>query len=717
MSRQKQFAIRHSIHNRIRFVIPAVRWNEPLSRQIHSAFESVAGITWVRINPKSASLVIRFREEILSRASLVSILESIFPITKQKQPADRTSPAASVSFMGLTIYAAGILFRRHALKLAVAQNFFSPTGMVVTLFALPLLRKGIKSIREKRVSLESFLGGSIIAASMSGEALAALEILWVTSASEMLSSWVNERSRRAIRDILEVTAKKTYILADNVELEIAIEDVKSGDIVVLHTGEKVAVDGKIIEGKALLDEAVINGRPEPILRKPSDRVFAGTFVRQGVVYVRAEKVGDDTYLARIIEMVEASLENKAPVQGSADRLASNLIKLGFVMTAGTGLLTGSLQRAFTVMLVMSCPCATILAASTAISAALSAAARSNILIKGGRYLEEVGKAETIYFDKTGTLTENLPRIEQIHTYAGIKKDRLLQLAYSAEVHNSHPIALAIKSEAKQRGLEPITHHVCDFILGKGVRSEIENHEVLIGSYKLLEHFSIPMDKTAKHIRQRIHKYEKAGSTVIYIVQDQELLGMMAFSYQRRESAPAVIEMLRADGVAEFGMVTGDEAESARRLCDDLGLSPCHPSVMPEEKAEIIRALKKTESRGVIMVGDGINDALALAEADIGIVMGAGGSDVALEAADIALVRDDLNGIPFVRHLSHETMKIIQQNFWIATGSNLGGVALGAAGYLSPVMAGLLHIVHTVGVLANSSRLLLENLDDFERHLS
>lgn len=716
MSRRKQFSIKHSIPNRIRFVIPAVRWNESLQHQVYNSFDAIDGVSWIRINPKSASLIVRYREEILPRDSIINILEQTFSSRETDKALTKTTRSASTSFLGLSLFAAGVLFKQYILKAAVAQSFFSPTGIIVSLFALPLLRQGAESIKEKKVSLESFLGGSIIAACVAGEAMAALEILWITSASELLKTWVNERSRRAIRDILEVTTKKTYVLVENVELEVAVEDVNPGDVVVLHTGEKVSVDGKIIEGKALVDEAVINGRPEPILRKPKDRVFAGTFVRQGVIYVRAEKVGDETYLARIIEMVEDSLDNKASVQGVADQLAANLIKLGFVLTAGTGLLTGSLQRAFTVMLVMSCPCATILAASTAISAALSAAAKSHILIKGGRYLEEVGKAETIYFDKTGTLTENLPRIEKIHNYSDLKSDRLLQLAYSAEVHNSHPLALAIKEEAKRRGIEPITHHVCDFILGKGVRSEIEDHEILVGSYKLLDHFSVSTKKAARHVKRRIREYEKAGDTVIYIVQDGQLLGIMAFSYQQRESAGVVIEMLRADGVTEFGMVTGDEAESARRLCDDLGLSPCYPSVMPEEKADIVRSVKDENSGSVMMVGDGINDALALAEADIGIVMGAGGSDVAIEAADIALVRDDLNGIPFVRHLSHETLKVVHQNFWIATGSNLGGVALGAMGILSPAMAGLLHIVHTVGVLANSSRLLTKNLDDFEKQI-
>jgi len=717
MTSSKRFYIRHSIPNRIRFIVPALRWKASVRDKVQATFDAVRGVTWIRINPRNGSLILRFQQDILSTDELVAILGQALPSSKGAT-ASRVREAAPLplqndpqvtSFIGLSLYTAFVVLQKVFFKVAVAQGFFSPTGLVVTLFALPLVKKGMASIRVKQISLESFLGGSIIAAAVAGESLAALEILWITRASKLLQSWVNERSRRAIRDILQVTAKKTYVLVENVEVEIAVERVQMNDIVVLHTGEKISVDGEIIEGRALIDEAIINGRPEPILRVSGQAVFAGTFVRQGLIYVRAMKVGDDTYLARIVEMVENSLDNKAEVQGVADRLAADLIRLGFVFTAGTYMITGSLQRAFTVILVMSCPCAIILADSTAISAALSTAAKNHILIKGGRYLEAVGQAKAVYFDKTGTLTENLPKIEKIHNYSGLKTDFLLQLAYSAEIHNSHPLALAIKQEAKKRGLEPITHHVCDFILGKGVRSEIENSEILIGNKKLIEHFSISLEKIAPHIKRQIHRYEKKGSTVIYLVRDGRLIGIMAFSYRQRENAGEIIAQLRKDGVERIGLITGDEPESAHLLSADLGLFPCHSSVMPEEKAAIVRDAEK-EVDGVIMVGDGINDALALAEADIGIVMGAGGSDVAIEAADIALVKDDLTGILLVRQLSRSTLKIVHQNFWIATGSNIGGVALGALGLLSPAMAGFLHIAHTLGVLANASRLLLINMN-------
>jgi len=542
-----------------------------------------------------------------------------------------------------------------------------------------------------------------------GEALAALEILWITSAGELLQKWITERSRRAIRDILEVTEKETYILVDGVEVSIPVNKVRKGDTVVLHTGEKIAVDGRVVRGEALVDEASITGRSEPVAKSKGSKVYAGTFVRQGVIFVKAEQVGDRTYLARILQMVEESLENKAPVEGVADRLARHLIKAGFAVTLATFMITRSYWRAFTVMLVMACPCATILAASTAVSAALSAAARRHILIKGGRYLEESASVNAICFDKTGTLTTNEPEIRQLISLDGLSENELLQLAYSTEVHNSHPVALALQNEAARRDISPIQHDVCEYILGKGVRSEIHGDEVLVGSYKLMDQFGV--DDTL--IKSHLTKHKDLGLTHVFVARNGELLGTIGFANQERPDLESLISRLKGGGIQKTAMITGDAKYTAMELAGRLKFDECRYSVLPEEKAEIVRSLRTNGDR-ILMVGDGINDALALAEADIGVAMGAGGSEVAIEAADIALVKDDLAGVIYVRELSAKTLAVVHQNFWIATGSNVAGVVLGAVGLLSPVMAGLVHISHTLGILANSSRLLFYDSSQKEK---
>ena len=423
-------------------------------------------------------------------------------------------------------------------------------------------------------------------------------------------------------------------------------------------------------------------------------------MRQGVIQVRADEVGDRTYLARVLKMVEDSLANRAPVEGVADRLAANLVKLGFVVTGGTLLLTGSLWRAFTVMLVMACPCATVLAASTAVSAAIGAASRRNILIKGGRYLEAVGQTDTVCFDKTGTLTTNEPELVRIVSLDGVDEERLLQLAVSVEIHNHHPLARAIKTEADDRGVEPRAHTVCEYFLGMGMRAEVDGREVLVGNRKLLDGRDVPLHGAAT----RAAGLRRRGRTVLYVAEGGEVLGLLAFDNMIRPEAREVVVRLEEGGAKRTVLITGDEQNTATELAGRLGIAERHASVLPEEKADIVDALQK-EGASVLMVGDGVNDALALRRADVGVAMGAGGSEVAVEAADIALVNDDLAGLVYVQSLSQATLKVVHQNFWIATGSNLAGVALGAMGFLTPVMAGMLHIVHSLGVLANSGRLL------------
>lgn len=701
--------LKHEVSTRLRFKIKRMKFNQSAADDVLGYMDSVTGITAIKANPKSSSLIVRFDPLLTTRDNIITKLVS-FPGFQKPKPVDLSCGHEHhddgsvkyhlVQFAGLSAVTAAVFVKEVIIGTAVAQTLFSPLGMITALAAIPLFKTTLQSIKEKRFTLESFLGASIIAACAAGEAAAALEILWITSAGKLLQSWITEKSRRSIKEILDVTAKNTFLLIDGVEVEVPVEKVKKGDTVVLHTGEKISVDGEIIKGEAIIDESPINGRAEHILKKSGEKVFAGTFVRQGVVFVKAEEVGDKTYLSRIFKMVEDSMENKAPIEGVADKLAENLIKTGFAVTLGTYFITGSLWRAFTVMLVMACPCATILSASTAVSAAISAAAKRHILIKGGRYLEDAGKADVICFDKTGTLTTNEPVLTELVNVSHLSDNEIIQLVYSAEVHNFHPIALAIKKEAEKNSLEPIVHDVCDYVLGRGVKSIIQGKEIIVGSKKMMEKFNIKI----AGVEETVEKFRKEGLTTIFVAEDGNLAAVMGFANEERPGIENIIAHLKQNGVKEAIMITGDEECTALNLASKLEIMKCYHSVMPEDKAAIVKSLKDEDNK-VLMVGDGINDALALAEGDIGIAMGAGGSEVAIEAADIALVTDELDGIVYVHSLSKQTLKIVHENFWIATGSNILGVILGATGLLSPVAAGLIHITHTLGILLNSGRLL------------
>jgi cation-transporting P-type ATPase C len=534
-----------------------------------------------------------------------------------------------------------------------------------------------------------------------GQAFSALQILWIYNVAELTEEYVAQRSRQAIRDILEVTPANAFVMVDGMEVETPVGQIRPGDVVAVHTGERIPVDGAVDEGEALVDESSINGRSEAMLRQRGDQVFAGTILSQGVLFIKTVKTGEDTYLAHIMKMVEDSLANKAPVEQKADELAGRLMKIGFAATALTLLLTLDPMRALTVMLVMSCPCATVLAASSAITAALANAAKHSILIKGGLYLETVGKADIYCFDKTGTLTMDQPEVVAVFGRTpSISEETLLAMAATAESHNHHPMAKAILAAARERNLRPEPHAVCDFKAGRGVLCTVGGDAVvLVGNRQFMDEHEVDIrwfEKKAEHQRA-------LGNTVVYVARNGSVQGMLGVANPVRPEAVRVLNCLRRDGVQSLSLVTGDSQEIAESLMGVFPFDECRAELMPEEKAQRVDELRQNAS--VVMVGDGVNDALALARADIGVAMGAAGAEVAMEAADIALADSDLEGLMKVRNLSHRTMRTIDQNHYLAVSTDLIGAALAMLGFLSPVLAGLIHIAHTGGILLNSGRLL------------
>lgn len=701
------YSVRHRIPGRLRLKFKSLPNVETALEQINK----LPGVCFVRLNPASRSLVINYDPKAADeRALLLAVQRLSGPAHKgQSRELDcACSTAVSSSaarhglrrFLSLSAVMVIVFIKQVLLKSVLRQTLFSPLGLIALIAVWPLCRQAFINLKQKKFSLDSFLALGCLLATATGQSLTALEILWVESGADSLSAWVAERSRRSIAGILDITAKNTFILVEGVEVEMPVSGVKPRDIVILHTGEKVSVDGEIMCGEALVDDSPITGRAELKLVSKGQKVFAGSYVRQGLIHVRAENVGDHTYLARVMRLVQDSLNTRAPIEQVADRLATSLFKLGLAATALTLLATGNLWRAFTVMLVMACPCATALSARTAVAAALSSAAGRGILIKGGRYLEEVSRADVICFDKTGTLTTNEPRLEKILNFSQKSENDLLLLAYSAEMHNHHPLALAIKKEAQARNIDPVSHVVCDFTLGRGVRAVIGNDEIRLGNRRYMLESGVNDEAAIGKATSLRNK----GLTVIFLALNNNLLAAFGFANELKPQTQETLEALKQSGISKISMITGDSKNTALALCSTLTVDDCHYSVLPEEKGAIVAALKQNGSQ-VIMVGDGINDALALVEADIGIAMSAAGSDVAIEAADIALVNDDLADILFLREHSRKTLRIVHQNFWLATATNLAGALAGAAGILSPPLAGLLHIIHTLGVLANSSRLL------------
>nr|WP_321465110.1 cation-translocating P-type ATPase [uncultured Desulfobulbus sp.] len=716
-------AVKQSMAGRMRVRVAALRGRDRQSGWMHAHLLKAGGVLSVEARATSGSVIVVFDpDRICSRTLLTLIVQQVFrPMTSAEPPkAVETLPgfkqACSVcdcepkaSFgtklrrviwlSGCMAYAA---LRMWVFKLPLVQTPFSLLGAVALLGALPLAREALEDIMvKKKVTVTPFLAaGSLITIAM-GQAFSALQILWIYNVAELTEEYVAQRSRQAIRDILQVAPANAFVMVDGMEVETPVGEIRPGDVVAVHTGERISVDGLVSEGEALVDESSINGRSEAMMRGRGDQVFAGTIISQGVLFIQTTKTGEDTYLAHIMKMVEDSLANKAPVEQKADQLAGRLMKVGFAATALTLLLTLDPMRALTVMLVMSCPCATVLAASSAITAALANAARHSILIKGGLYLETVGQADIYCFDKTGTLTMEQPEVIAVHGRTpSMSEDAILAMAATAESHNQHPMAKAILAAAQERNLNPEPHAVCDFKAGRGVLCTVGGDAViLVGNRQFMDEHEIDVrwfDKKAAGQRAM-------GNTVVYVAKNGGVQGMLGVANPVRPEAGRVLNCLRRDGVRSLHLVTGDSREIAETLMDVFPFDECRAELMPEEKAERVDELKRNGS--VVMVGDGVNDALALARADIGVAMGAAGAEVAMEAADIALADSDLEGLMKVRNLSHQTMRIIDQNHYLAVSTDLIGAALAMLGFLSPVLAGLIHIVHTGGILLNSGRLL------------
>ena len=614
----------------------------------------------------------------------------------------RTLAGRLLWFIAITGFFAFGLVQRLFFKPVLFQGPWSLVGAAALLGAVPLVRRAFRDIAERRgMTLFPFLAGTCILGVFLGEALTALEVIWVTELSMLLEDYVTDRSRRAIRETVQVAAKTTYVLEDGIEVEVPVERVMPGNRVLVHTGERIPVDGTVVEGEAVVDEAHLTGRSEPELRKVGDMVYAGTIVQQGMLIIRAERVGEDTYLGRVLRLVEEALANRAPAERRADVLAGRLTGLGALAVVGTLLLTRQFVRAFTVLLVVACPCATVLAAETAVTAALAAAARKRSLVKGGLYLEVIGKADAFCFDKTGTVTMEVPRVAQVlDRTPRHNPERILTLAASAELHNPHPLARAIVEEAGRHGIVPVSHGISEFVLGKGVRTRIGPDVILVGNGELMKETGIDVRYFGRKARELAEK----GHTVIFVAKNNTVQGIIAVTNAVRPGAENLVSRLRADGVTSLHLVTGDSEPAARAVAEALGFDEYAAQLLPEEKARYIERMRAA-GMSVVMVGDGVNDALALSKADVSVAMAAGGAEAAIEAADIALVDGDLGRLIMLRQLSHQTLRVIEQNFWLAISTNAVGIALGAAGRINPLMAGLIHVLHTLGIMVNSSRLL------------
>ena len=461
------------------------------------------------------------------------------------------------------------------------------------------------------------------------------------------------------------------------------------------------VDGIVVSGEAVVDQAAITGEPIPVVAVPGSMVFAGTLVTDGSVQVRATRVGSDTVVGRIIDRVEQAAADRAPVQTVAAEFSRRFVPASFAMAALVYLVTRDARRAMT-MLLIACPCAAGLSTPTAISGAIGNGARRGVLIKGGAHLETAGRVDAVVLDKTGTLTVGRPLVTDVVALTDrFDSDQVLALAASGEIHARHPLAQAVIRHTEERHIEIPLHEMCEVVLGMGMRADLEGNRILVGSPALMIRDGVIVSRSAEGWIRRLRGQAK---TVLCVAHNGRLIGVVAVTDAVRAESPLVVEHLRALGIRRLVMTTGDAEQSAAAVAEALGIEEYAAGALPEDKLNLVRALQG-EGLRVAMIGDGTNDAPALAAADISMAMGSHASDVAIESADITLAGSGLDGAATVIALSRRTMGVIRQNYGLAIGVNVLGLLAGAGGRLSPVLAAVLHNASSIAVVVNSSRLV------------
>jgi len=562
----------------------------------------------------------------------------------------------------------------------------------------------ISALLTRRITAEIAIAIAVIAALVIGEYFAAAEAVFIMLVGGGLEEYASRRTRSAIQKLIELTPETARLKIPNAsgqEREVKITEVSTGDIVIVRPGERMPVDGVIVTGASSINEAPITGESLLVDKAPGDAVFAASINTAGALEVRAERVGADTTLAQIIALVEAAEEKRAPVVRVADQYAKWFLPLLMVAAAATFYFTGDWLRTVAVLLV-ACPCALILATPAAVVAAIGRLARDGVLVKSGASLEAVAQVDCLVFDKTGTLTEGRPVITHITSLNGHSESTLLQIAALAEQRSEHAIAQLIVKEARTRGLAVAEVDEFKIDPGLGVEARADGHRIVVGNRRLMEMCQIEMGETAE---ATLSALELEGRSPVIIAENGAAQGIISVQDQLRDDAHAAIHHLRHLGIKRTMMLTGDRERLARNIARAAGVDEVRAELLPQQKVEIIEQLKQQKLR-VAMVGDGINDAPALACADVGIAMGVTGTDLAIEEADIVLMNDRLERLPMMVEVSRAAIKIIWQNIWIfAFAVNAASVAAAAAGVIGPAAAAAVHQASALLVVLNSLRLL------------
>ena len=568
---------------------------------------------------------------------------------------------------------------------------------LVLLAGAPIFWNVIRAALRRQVLSHTLMSIGVIAALAVGQWPTAIVIVFFMRVGDYAEHFTTERSRQAVKRLTALAPQTARVAREGAEVIVPVGEVKVGETVMVRPGESIPVDGEVIGGQATINQAALTGESMPVEAHVGDHVFAATIATLGSLRLSVTSVGADTTFGRVITMVEEAEAHRAPVQRIADRFSASFLPV----VATIALLTFLVSRnplSVAAVLVVACSCSFALATPIAMLASIGAAASRGLLIKGGKYLEVLARADVLLIDKTGTITTGRPSITEVIALADHSQDEVLALAASIERDSEHPLAEAVRRAAADRALSLAEVEHFEAVPGLGVRAEVNGVRLAVGNARMMPSSAPP---------EVMQALERQGKTLLLVEQAGEIIGILAAADTIRPEVPAALERVRMSGIRTIELLTGDNQRVAEAHAAALHIS-ARAELLPEDKIRIVKAYQ-AEGHTVVMIGDGVNDAPALAQADVGIAMGVMGSDVALEAAHVALMREDWQLVPDLLTIAKRTMRVVKMNLSLTILYNLLGLSLAAFGLLPPILAAAAQSLPDVGILANSSRLLRQKL--------
>lgn len=631
-------------------------------------------------------------------------------ISNQDEDAEM-SVESSTTALGTTFI--GLVFVMNAYLVDIIFSNSGPIAGVsafvgAAILSAPILWNSIKDLRRGQYGINELVSLAILASLATGDYRTAGVVSFFMLIGEIIENRTAAGARASIESLIKLTPSKARRIVDGKEEEIAAKELKVGDVIRVRPGDNIAADGVIVEGDSSVNQANITGESLPVDKNSGEDVFAGTINLTGVLDIKVSRAGTDTTLGRVRDLILSAEQSKLPIMRLMDQYMGYYTPFVLTMSALIWVFTHDLNRVISV-LVVSCPCAFILATPSAMVAALSAAARLGVLIKNIGDIELAAKINAFVFDKTGTLTSGKLAVARLSPADGIKPAELLRLAASAEQHSNHPVAKALVNLAKEAKVNLAETAEFNETAGRGIKASIDASTVLAGRAKWLIDNGVPAA-----FQDTVDLNEAEGFSIVYVARNGECVGWVGLRDQIRPEAAEALVDLKEAGAQRIAMVTGDREPVAKRVASEIKCEEVAADCLPQNKVEFVKKVKESGWK-VAVIGDGVNDAPALASGDIGIAMGAAGSEVAIHSATIALMNSDLRRLPFLIRLSRATRVVINQNFMLGVMFIIGGLTMAAFGYLNPIIAAIMHNAGSILVIFNSARLVRqgEELEPFQ----